>query len=292
MPVAKAGTLAYLKSEPFQCPECGAPFDCWEIVLDAIQAQSFRSKVYEALGAREVGFYIYVAAGEEKWVPLESHGLPKDGRLLCWEWTGWKGDVEAVEVRPNFSPRHSAHRERALHFYGKGTGEDPDPPPARVDVFYSWVPHAAEDQGWQNLVDACESYSAGRFSSAIVHANTAVEVRVTRIVEALLAEAPKDRVSRRSLRSSKSFDRLDVLLSALARLATPLLGQVRARLNKLRAIRNDIVHDGRPRHDLMRTEIGELLCAAVLGFRYCQLLEHELWRARGKPAPTNESDTL
>ena len=61
-----------------------------------------------------------------------------------------------------------------------------------------------------------------------------------------------------------------------------LNSEIRGQLNRLRKLRNEIVHDGAPRKEVEPNQAAELICAAVFGFYYARFGENRLWPAQQK----------
>lgn len=51
---------------------------------------------------------------------------------------------------------------------------------------------------------------------------------------------------------------------------------IRRLLNKLRGLRNKIVHNGNVESELTKTDTADVLCAALFGLKYILLIEAEL----------------
>ena len=51
---------------------------------------------------------------------------------------------------------------------------------------------------------------------------------------------------------------------------------IRGLLNRLRKLRNKLVHEGIIEKQLEKNEVAEMMTAALFGFRYLELLEPEL----------------
>jgi hypothetical protein len=67
---------------------------------------------------------------------------------------------------------------------------------------------------------------------------------------------------------------------------------IRGLLNRLRALRNELAHDGKPETPLKQRDAAELLVAAVFGFHYAQLLHAEVEKAqRDKRLPTPQVES-
>ena len=71
---------------------------------------------------------------------------------------------------------------------------------------------------------------------------------------------------------------LNVLLPLVAEWSRVphLPDHIRGALNRLRRLRNDIAHRGKPEALLTPAEAAEVLCAALFGFRYVGFLQSRI----------------
>jgi hypothetical protein len=134
----------------------------------------------------------------------------------------------------------------------------------------TWAYHGEPAEGWFYLVDAMEAMATRRFWRAILPAHSAVEVAMMPLVrDGLERHLPRQRAQdfTRGLRYSSA---LNVVLPLLCKLAAvpPLSEPIREELNRLRELRNRVVHKGTNENSVEAKMAAELLCAAVFGFEY------------------------
>jgi len=148
-----------------------------------------------------------------------------------------------------------------------------------VHIWVLWVHQDVKEDGWPYLLDAFDALVREEYDRVIVPAQSAVEITLMPIIRELL-----ERHS--SIDHVKGFmgDRLTfgnvvnvVLPFMCAQAGVPKMpDSVRGAMNKLRQLRNDLVHKGERRASISKTESGEALCAAVFGFEYARYVRPQL----------------
>jgi hypothetical protein len=158
-----------------------------------------------------------------------------------------------------------------------------DPEFGEVNALVSWLPDDNMTLGQKQLVEAFVSYvgartGRGSYDACIVPANTAVEMALTPLIAARLKRDVSNKKVEQFLRAASYGHQLDVLLPVLTKTQgiPGLEGNVLQLLGELRAIRNQIGHTGRPSKALTEAIVSELLCAAVFGLAYTDILASHL----------------
>jgi len=142
-------------------------------------------------------------------------------------------------------------------------------------VLVVWIPRTEGNEAWQNLVDAFEAYEQNRFESSLIPANSAVESLLNRLLSDFLSgNISKERVDDFLENAATYSYQLNVLLPGLLKStdAPNLSSPIRGFLNRLRKLRNDMAHRGKTDSPLGKDETAELLCAALFGFHYINLV--------------------
>ena len=150
------------------------------------------------------------------------------------------------------------------------------PREAEVDLVITWIPHAANDEPWENLLNACRAYFSKQYRSAVIPANVAVEARLGRLLTAFFQQfVSKDRTKNFIEDIATYSYQLNVLLPTFTKLKNlPVLPDtIRGQLNRLRDYRNNIAHRGAPENPLGEEDMAMCLCAAIFGFHYVHLIE-------------------
>ena len=156
-------------------------------------------------------------------------------------------------------------------------------------VFVHWV-YTGDDEAWQNLYNAFESYIFERYESTLVPANVAVELTIYHLFAKCLEGVVDREDVGRFLRDGATYShQINILLPVLARFidAPSLPKHIYQTLNELRKYRNQLSHDGELDHMLERNEAAEYLCAAVFGVHYLRLIEPLLL---GKLTPSSDCE--
>jgi hypothetical protein len=253
------------------CPSCGSPIDWWVAFRRLLEGGSSFS-MFSAVRAHQTVVQTGLRRGEILELDFEQLGLPKNARLLHINYTPNGHGLAPVEMHGNEPQRYQIPRRVSLYPVPKAGAETNEVPLA---ILYTWVETAVDDVAWDSLVDAFEAFSSGRFSALVVPANVAVESRVSRVLHKFLCKTvPVNRVED-FLRSAATYSyQFNVLLPVLVDAfgAPHMPDDLRGHLNHLRKTRNDLAHRGRFDKPLSVGDAANLLCAAVFGFEYCQIV--------------------
>jgi hypothetical protein len=141
-----------------------------------------------------------------------------------------------------------------------------------------WIEGSSLGPSRENLLLALKALHLGRLDEVIVPANTAVEASLGPLIEAYFAShASRDGVQA-FVTDAGYGHQLNVVLPTVA--VTHGLPKfpdhIRGALNRLRRLRNELVHRGSTRHPLQAAGVRELVCAAAFGMEYCRFLRGEL----------------
>jgi hypothetical protein len=154
---------------------------------------------------------------------------------------------------------------------GEGPHESGD-----ILVSAIWLTPDQADIDWENLVSAFESYSLKHYQAALVPANTAVEARLAKLINAAMKpRVPSSKKLGDFLQGAATYShQLNILLPLLVDLAgaPKLSNPIRGQLNKLRRLRNAFSHEGRLEHPLGDGEAAELMCSSLFAFEYLRLV--------------------
>ena len=253
------------------CPWCKNTFDWWKTVLQAI-LQNSEFVTMAPLGAQITVFKITIMPDCPIKLRFADHGIPTNAKVLNLSYGPNAGKLLPVEDHGSVPQRHTIPPE--IELYPVPIGEEPHGK-TRVTVAVAWIRHTPDDQVWQNLTDAFQLYLHGRYESAVIPANVAVESTMSR----LLADFLKTVVSRK--RVKEHFEKDDVTYNRQLNLWLPVLlsftnapvlpSHIRGSLNRLKDRRDEIAHHGKLENRLEVREAAECLCAALFGFHYLRL---------------------
>jgi hypothetical protein len=263
------------------CSECQAHADLWDVVLARALSQPPTPMSLIGLGATETHFTHEIVANKYHEIHLTTVGVPVDATVLQVGYTphgGKGGAVFPIELHGNVPQRQIA--DNVLRLLGRPmiTGDGTVGSACPVSIWVVWVHHENEG-GWPYIVGAFEAFIHGHYDRVIVPAQSTVEISLMPVIGELLERHA-------SVSHVKGFmgDRLtfgnvvNVLLPFVCGQAgLPKLPEtIRTSLNKLRKLRNAIVHSGTGSNRITSQQAAEGLCAAVFGFEYVKYARPKL----------------
>lgn len=269
-PIQDRHTTDYFEGTRALCPACGTSLDWWTTVLREIRENFMLNQAFGPIGARQALFSITLHPGERTHYKVSDHGIPADAKILYVNYTP-EGPLHPAEIQGGNIPTRPPIRHEVTVWPVPLTDREVTDA-VKVNVLVSWVPHSPLDASWGNLVTAFEAYVAADYDAAIVPANVAVEAALSVFLFDYLA---RHKIANEHLRpflddAATYSHQLNVLLPLIAEWshAPRLPDHIRGALNRLRRLRNDVAHRGKPETPLLQAEAAELLCAALFGFRY------------------------
>jgi len=264
----------YFWGKPIICPKCSAKLDWWTLLLRHFD-WNFPHYLYGIVGATDTRLMIRMKPNEVLKLDMIALGIPADAKILHINYTPNGKGLFPLEVHGNTPIRHFTPHQIIL--FGRPFGEPAPETPVAVSI--SWIQTTSADESWQNLVQAVEAYSIGKFQSAIIPANVAVEAKLSNVLQNHLSRfSSVDRVSDfLETRATYSYQ-LNILLPMLASYSgfPQLPDHIRGNLNLLRDHRNDLAHKGAPAKPLNKPNCARMLCSAIFGLGYVSLFECNL----------------
>jgi hypothetical protein len=265
------------------CPGCAKPIDAWGAIYKATNENFMLTGAFNAIGARTTIFMENLKPGVTTRIDFTERGVPKTAIILNTNYT--PGGEEEGAVLPLESHGNAPIRDpvpSAIGLYGVPLGRAP-PTECLVAVAVTWIDLAIEEVPVRHLVDAAKQYSAARYDGVIVPSNIAVESALALAAfEAMSGFCSKERAEDFLENACTYSHQLNVLVPMLLHFLRlpPITDDLRGRLNRLRRLRNDIVHEGRPDNPIDRATAAELLCAAVFGYHFARNFLASIHRAR------------
>lgn len=259
------------------CHACATEVDLWSAYL-----QRMRSGItpldLAGFGARVTVTNFHLALHERREVDLGIQGVPADAVILVLNFSV-SGNIFPIEVHGENSRRRWPGTK--VWLYGAAL---PGRSPAAAEeslVLASavWIHETDDAEAWLMMTDALEAAAAEKWVRAIPPAQSAYEIVSANVVRRWLsADMSAETLKQYVERELTSFATTNVWLPILARIAQtpPLKQEIRGQLNRLRALRNKIVHEGRTEQQISATEARELLVASIFGFEYVRLIRERL----------------
>jgi len=269
----------FFQSGAVPCPKCGKGVDIWQATKESVRTHPGSLISLAELGANQTVFFFELDPGETKNLDFTEYGVPQAAVVVSVNYTPQGTGCFAVEFHGNDGRRRS-HKPNAI-VYGATLGGEP-PGPAKIATMITWVNETEQPESWTMLADAFQAAADNRFSRVVVPAYSAFEVSLSRLIrDLLLRMASKESVDEFMVKDLSAAGALNVLLPFISKNSglKDLPDDIRGKLTRLRRLRNRALHEGLRDADLDRSEVGELLCAAVFGFEFVQYARSRVFDA-------------
>lgn len=263
------------KMAPVACRNCSEPVNVWQAALDAVNAIPGLAWGLTAAGAAVTTFTFTIEAWKFCSIDLTQYGVPAGATILAVTYSPQGAGIFPVEWHGNSPQRRISGTTLGLIGYPTEGAL----PSGQVAVSVVWVPRQ-ESESWLYLVDALDSAANKRYSQAVVFAQSALEIAVMPLITAALEKNASKSSVDAFVRNSLGYGHaLNVILPLICatRSLPQLPGEIRGSLNKLRKLRNTIVHSGIRAESVDPSSVGEGLCAAVFGFEYLRVISGRLF---------------
>ena len=261
---------------PYLCPSCHRQ-DWWSAIVSVFEDNFFYLVALQLVGARTRVFIETVKAGQDFDLDLTRYGVPADARIVALGITP-KDPILLAEVRQSFAVHEVIpHQMRLRAIPYSGAGEQ-----GETNFMVTWYGSQRGLLEQDYLFDAAQEFShetvketrwhlPPRWERVIIPANVAIELAVNRAAKAALEKYGEQYDLRR-----KKLDYDQKLNFVLPRAAQalqipPLRPHILEQINRLRTIRNQIMHTGMTKTPLTRLETATMLAAALFGVRYVEL---------------------
>lgn len=259
-------------SQEIHCPSCNATVNLWDSTLRSLREAAGDFISFVAIGAQLIVFEIVMRAGVRTELRLADYGIPADARILSIIYTPYApeegGWLHPVELHGNAPHRYII--PTILTLYPVPSPNLPHPQEVKVAVAVTWIRHFTDEIAARSLIDAFDAFAARRHDSAVIPANTAVEMKLGSLLtdafeQVLSSKDGKDRVKDFLIDGATYGHQLSVLLPFLAHRfgAPPLNEHIMGKLRRLKKLRNDVAHAGTLEATVHRSEVAECLCAAL-----------------------------
>ncbi len=268
---------AFFVSGRTRCPLCESEFDLWKAILEGL---AHPANPYFLVGAHLTEFATELRSLQPRPVKLVDYGIDADARILdrvltTFSAAGEQGLNLAVELMQPWKDKRPV--EGGLLLAAVPVGERP-PDSVGVSVMLVWIEGSSLGPSRENLLLALRALHFERPDEAIVPSNTAVEASLGPLIEAYFASHASRSNVQAFLTDAGYAHQLNVVLPTVA--VTHGLPKfpdhIRGVLNRLRGLRNDLVHRGSTRQRLEAGGVRELICAAAFGMEYFRFLRDGL----------------
>lgn len=268
---------AFFVSGGTKCPLCEKDFDLWKTALDGL---AHPANPYFLVGAHVTEFTTEVRALQPQPVQLIDYGIDAGARILdriltTFSPVGTHGLNLAVELMQPWKDKRPM--EGGLLLAAVPVGAQP-PDSVGVSVVLVWIESSSLGPSRENLLLALRALHLERLDEAIVPSNIAVEASLGPLFEGYFAANASRPNVRAFLTDSGYGHQLNVVLPTIAitHHLPKLPDHIRGALNRLRGLRNDLVHRGLTRQGLGSGDVRELVCAAAFGMEYFRFLTDRL----------------
>ena len=269
----------YFKEGHVICKHCGEMVDLWQAVTGHAKALSMTSLALGSLGAAQTSVRMEIETGKYYEVDLTKFGAAADAKILavCYSPQGGEhGSVMPTECHGNVPARRIIGT--TLHIVGLPLGKGPVPRLGKASISVIWI-RGEESDAWPYLVSAFEAAAACEYAPALVFAQSAVEISMMPVIARRFRRHASAEYVKRFMNEALTYGyALNVVLPYLcAEVGSPKMPDVvRGSLNKLRRIRNKIIHEGTKASPTSPEDAMEGLSAAAFGFEYLRFVEPSL----------------
>jgi hypothetical protein len=275
LPPLETITPGFFDENFVSCSNCGAKVDLWERVRAVARDGLNGLWGLQSLGAKNTFFTFSLAPGQTKEIDLANFNVPADAVILSVIYTPNGTGCFPVEIHGNDARRRDSSRK--FQVFGRSFRESQGSIPIATSV--CWTDQRGDPDAWVMLADALHAAATEQYSRVLVPAHSAFEIGLSHLLKDIFSrQASKDDVKRFMTDNLTASSALNVLLPYLcvSEKAPLLREEIRGQLNRLRRLRNEVVHEGLGESDLDKAEVRELLCAAVFGFEYVKHIRTKL----------------
>ncbi len=265
------------------CARCGKQVDLWESASKLMQLDF--PITLTAAGASETFIQFQLSVGEVKQIELTEFGVPANATVLAIGYTPQGSGCFPLEFHGNIPTRQIIGTKVILVGMKVGEGEGP----VRVAAFVLWIGSDERTDAWNFLVEALQAVALRRFGQAIIPAHMAVETALMPLVAEALEQHVSKTVVSNFMDDLKYSHALNVVLPLLCKLsgAAQLPENIRGSLNRLRGLRNNLIHEGRIDDNIRLQDaslplVAEPLCASVFAFEYIRHIKTKLLLVNGR----------
>jgi hypothetical protein len=273
-PITQENLSNYFHKIKMKCSNCETNLDWWALLLRHFE-WDVPSYTYAIVGGFTTSLRIFMKPNEIFNLDLEQIGIPKQSKILQTSYTPNGSGLFPVELHGNTPPRH--YIPNIINLYGRPFGEPTDETPVAVQI--NWSEKSDNNQIWENLINAVESFTLKDYNGCVIPSNVSVESTLNNIMTRYFsAFAAKDRVED-FLSSGATYSyQLNILLPLIAHYNDfPKIPDfIRGNLNRLRAYRNSLAHTGKTEKQIDKKTASELVCSASFALSYLNLLEEKM----------------
>ncbi|MFD2603053.1 hypothetical protein [Flavobacterium suzhouense] len=273
-PITNENLSNYFHGIKMKCPNCETNLDWWSLLLRHFE-WDVPSYTYAIAGGFTTSLRIFMKPSETFILDLEQIGIPKESKILQTSYTPNGTGLFPLELHGNTPPRHFI--PNIINLYGRPFGEPAEETPVAVKI--NWTGKSDDDQIWENIINAVESFTARDYNKCVIPSNVTVESTLSNIMTKYFsAFAAKDKVED-FLSSGATYSyQLNILLPLIAHYNNfpKIPDNIRGNLNTLRSYRNSLAHTGKTKKQIDKKIASELICSASFALSYLNLLDEKM----------------
>jgi hypothetical protein len=265
--------VGYFSDDKVNCPKCNHGNSIWDILNKALNHHFSIDGIFSFIGAKRKIFKVHMEENTLLHIKFTDYGIPEHAKILKINYTVQPGILSPIEVHGN-STRRNIPQDQVLLYPAKIHCED-DQAPNILGVFITWVEvNESFGKSYSLLVQALEKCYEDDYLSAIVAANTAIELEVMKFTDEIVSSVTSNKNKKEFFSNSTYIPTLKTLLPLITTLRGDLNmpSNVQLALINLATHRNNIAHTGDTKTPVDSQEIARLLSGVVLGLRYLKML--------------------
>jgi hypothetical protein len=278
MPSLESQAELYFEGKEIRCynADCKVPVDYWAATHKLLGEELATSVGLLLLGAMHSEFSFELEPDESFKLDLSNHGIPSNATVLTL-------DLHTQDADPNCYPQMLAHElpvslKSKFAVYGIPLKDSQGKSTMSAEV--TWVRNDDETFSWSHLVEAFQALASEQYRSVILPAYMALELTLTPLVRNSLKKFISSAAATSWVEQQPSSSlHLNVMLPLLADRvnAKQMPVEIRGKINALRGLRNNIVHEGVSPASITKDQAQQFVCASIFGLEYLRYLHKRIF---------------
>ncbi|WP_449244196.1 hypothetical protein [Desulfobacca acetoxidans] len=261
--------LANFPEKP-KCKSCGKELDWWLLVVDAIETNFFFKTAMELAGAQSMVLVEKFRRDSSLELDFGNYDIPADALIVAINITPQGGPLFPAERIGSYFSHDRIPHKLLLHPTFPRNQVVPEEVELAIMVTYyfrsgdmvrEYLFDAFYEFGTQTRIDQITGFDP-QWNRVVIPAHQAMELLIGRFV--------CDAMREHSIKIKFNYAKELKIIPLIAKLfeVLPLPVHIANKVDELRTLRNDIIHEGIPKIPLTRRNTATLLASALFTFHY------------------------